>query len=92
MLGVVKNFINSEKAVAVGLLVVAASVLAALGKMSIDQWIDYTKWMATVYVGGKSIQGAVAKISEARGHEAVAAEATLELEKLRTAADSAPES
>lgn len=85
MLNVVRNFINSEKAVALGLLVLGATALTALGKMTIDQWIDYTEWMAAFYVGGKSIQGAAAKISEASGHKATAAEATLELEKLRAA-------
>ncbi len=59
---VVKNFINSEKAVAVGLLVIGATVLTALGDMSIVQWTDYTKWMATLYVGGKTAHGVAAVI------------------------------
>ncbi len=60
--GVIKNFINSEKAVAVGLLVIGATVLTALGNMSIEQWTSYTKWMATLYVGGKTAHGVASVI------------------------------
>lgn len=57
MLGAFKNLWNSEKAVAVGMLVIAATVLVGLGDMTIEQWTEYTKYLATVYVGGKTIQG-----------------------------------
>ena len=63
---VVKNFVNSEKAVAVGLLVIGATVLAAIGTMTIEQWMGYTKWMATVYVGGKTAHGIAATIAGAK--------------------------
>lgn len=72
---VLKNLISSEKAVAVGLLVVAASVLAALGQMSIEQWTSYTKWLAGIYVSGKAIQGAADSYGK---HRAEAARAGLE--------------
>lgn len=55
---VVKQLLGSEKAVAVGLLIIAASALTATGQMTIDEWMDYTKWLAGIYVGGKSLQGA----------------------------------
>lgn len=63
---VFKNFVNSEKAVAVGLLVIGATVLAALGKMTVEQWMSYTKWMGTVYVGGKTAHGIAATIATAK--------------------------
>jgi len=59
---VIKNLTNSEKAIFVGLLIVAATVLAAMGKMTIDAWIDYTKFMAATYVAGKTIQGTASVI------------------------------
>ncbi len=85
MLNVIKNLVNSEKAVALGLLVIAASVLAALGKMSIDQWISYTEWMAGFYVGGKSIQGAAALLGSSKvvKAEAVAEAAKVELQAMK---------
>ena len=55
---VFKSLFASEKAVFVGLLVIAASALTALDLMSVAEWQDYTKWLAGIYVGGKSIQGA----------------------------------
>lgn len=63
---VVKNFINSEKAVALGMLVIGATVLAAIGTMTIEQWIGYTKWMATLYVGGKTAHGVAAVIASSK--------------------------
>jgi len=54
---VVKNLLNSEKAVAVGLLVIAATVLAAVGKISFAEWQTYTRDLAIVYVSGKTVQG-----------------------------------
>lgn len=66
MLGVIKNFANSEKAVAIGLLVIGATVLTGVGSMDVDQWMAYTKFMAGFYVGGKTIQGAAAKFSDAK--------------------------
>jgi len=62
-MNVIKNFLNSEKAIFVGLLVIAATVLAALGKMTVDQWIAYTEWMAVTYVAGKTVHGAAVAIS-----------------------------
>jgi hypothetical protein len=59
-MSVVKNFINSEKAIVCLGLIVAASVLTALNHMTIAEWREYTTWIAGIYVGGKSLQGAAA--------------------------------
>lgn len=56
-MNVLRNLANSEKAIFVGMLIIAASVLAGMGKMTMDQWIAYTEWMAVTYVAGKTIQG-----------------------------------
>lgn len=86
---VLKNLIHSEKAVAVGLLVIAASVLAAIGKLSIQQWIEYTQWMAAVYVGGKTAQGVAAKVSEAQTAKSELAALKLALQRADAQADTA---
>lgn len=85
MFNVLKNLANSEKAVVVGVLIIAASVLTALGKMTIDQWINYSQLMAGIYVGGKSIQGAASVLSNAKTHRIVAEAAMIELEEMRAA-------
>jgi hypothetical protein len=64
--GVIKNFLNSEKAVASGVLVAASSILAALGHMPIDDWQSYTLTCLGIYTGGKTLQGAAAKLAEAK--------------------------
>ncbi len=59
-MNVLKSFLNSEKAVASGLLVIAATVLAAVGKITVQEWMDYTEVLLGIYVGGKAIQGTAA--------------------------------
>lgn len=66
MLDGIKNLLGSEKAIACGVLVVAATVLVGMGQMTIDQWIDYTKVIAVVYVGGKTVQGAATVLADSR--------------------------
>lgn len=59
---VVKNFLASEKAVAAGLLVVAATVFVLIGKISFADWQNYTQNLLGIYVAGKTIQGTAAVI------------------------------
>lgn len=73
----IKNLLASEKAIACGVLVICATVLVGLGHMTVKEWQDYTMVIAGIYVGGKTLQGAVTAISEAKvaaaAHEASAA-------------------
>ncbi len=89
MLQVIRNFVNSEKAVATGLLVIASSVLTAMGQMSIDQWMGYTQVMAGIYVGGKSVQGAAAALSGAKKANEENEQLRAELAKNDAGADAA---
>lgn len=63
---VLRNFANSEKGIFCVALIVAASILASTGQMSVAEWQDYTKWIAGIFVGGKAIEGAAAKLAEAK--------------------------
>lgn len=90
MFQVIKNFANSEKAVASGVLMVGATAMVALGKMSVPEWQEYTLWLLGIYTGGKTIQGTIASATgqkaakeEARAHESDAKEARKELKKLQ---------
>lgn len=96
----IKGLLGSEKAIAAGVLVVAATVLVITGKMSIAEWREYSLWCLGIYTGGKTIQGTAASI---KGHagapseagavaaEAVAAATTVadEIEANDSAADKA---
>lgn len=57
---VLKEFLGSEKAVAAGLLVVAATVFVLTGKISFADWQTYTTNLLGIYVAGKTIQGTAA--------------------------------
>ena len=76
---VFKSLFASEKAVFVGLLVIAASALTALDLMSVAEWQDYTKWLAGIYVGGKAVEGAASSVAgamKAQGPRTPTGEAT----------------
>lgn len=60
MLPVILNLLNSEKALASGVLVIASSVMVATGQITPEQWMAYTQTLLGIYVGGKTAQGAVA--------------------------------
>lgn len=55
----IKALLASEKALVGGSLVIAATVLVALGHMTVDNWQVYTRDIFYGYIGGKTLQGAV---------------------------------
>lgn len=89
LLNTLKNFLGSEKAIATGVLVIAATVMVILGKMTIQEWTSYTEILAGIYVGGKAIQGAASQVSGARGAKAELASIKAALASNDSAADAA---
>ncbi|UCC72059.1 MAG: hypothetical protein JSV86_17075 [Gemmatimonadota bacterium] len=85
LLNVLKNFANSEKAVAVGALILAATVLVILDRLSIQEWMEYTQVLAGIYVGGKALQGAASSVGGGKQIKAETAAIKMELAELRTA-------
>lgn len=63
---VLRQLFASEKAVASGALVVLATALAGLGKISFAEWQEYTIWCLGIYVGGKTVQGAASLLGAKR--------------------------
>jgi hypothetical protein len=62
-MGALVNLLHSEKAVTSGLLVLAASAMAMTGQITTEQWMDYTQTLLGIYIGGKTVQGAVSTIA-----------------------------
>lgn len=60
---VIKQLLNSEKAVTVGLLIICATVLAAMRLVTWVDWQNYTLKLAGLYIFGKTIQGAAETLS-----------------------------
>ncbi len=54
------DLLKSERGILTILLVIASVVLSAIGVITPQQWLDYTKWIFVTYVAGKTITGAVA--------------------------------
>jgi hypothetical protein len=54
------GMLKSRKALVAVLLIIGATVLVALGDMSVDQWIDIIKWLYGLFVAG-NIGSKVAK-------------------------------
>lgn len=63
MLQVIKSLMNSEKAVASGVLVLASSIMVLTGELTPEQWMSYTQNLLGIYVSGKTIQGVAAAVT-----------------------------
>ena len=59
----IKALISSEKAIAAGVLVFISTLFVIIGKMTVEQWNEYTLWALGIYVGGKTVQGATQAVA-----------------------------
>jgi uncharacterized membrane protein len=55
----IKDLFASERGLFGLLLVISATTLTGLGQMTVVQWQDFSMWIFGIYVGGKSLTGAV---------------------------------
>lgn len=78
MLEGIKALLSSEKAIAGGVLIICATVLCALGMLAVPEWQVYTRDIFLIYVGGKTVQGAVSVIAAAKAAPEVKVEAKTE--------------
>lgn len=53
------DFWKSERGLLALALIIGSVVLAALSVITADQWLDYSKWIFTAYVAGKTATGVV---------------------------------
>lgn len=61
---VLKNFLNSEKAVAAGVLAAIATVFVFTNRITVQEWMNYTEVLLAIYVGGKALQGGAAALAQ----------------------------
>lgn len=59
-MGALTDLLKSERGLFALVLIIAATVLTALGSMTVDAWRDFSLYIFGVYVAGKSLTGAVA--------------------------------
>lgn len=74
----IKALLASEKAIAGGVLIIASLVLVILGQMTVPEWQSYSRDIFIVYVSGKTVQGAVSSIADAKKAPQVKLEAKTE--------------
>lgn len=50
-----KNLFADAHGLAMLMLIAAASVLAGVGKMTVDQWTAYSQWIFMAWMGGHAV-------------------------------------
>lgn len=58
-MGAISDLWKSERGLIAVVLILSMSVLTGLGSFTGEQWIEYSKWISTVYIGSKTITGAI---------------------------------
>lgn len=58
-MGAIGDLWKSERGLISVALIIAATVLSALGMLTVQQWLDYTKWIFVTYAAAKTITGSV---------------------------------
>lgn len=54
-----RDLLGSERGFFALVLVIAATVLAGVGKMTIPEWQSLVVWIFGIYVSGKTVTGAI---------------------------------
>lgn len=55
----IKDLFASERGFLTLGIIIAATVLAAMAVMTVDQWTSFVQFIFVTYVGGKTVTGAV---------------------------------
>jgi hypothetical protein len=53
------DIFKSERGVFTLLVLIMVTILTAIGKVTADQWIEFTKWLTVAFISGKTISHAV---------------------------------
>jgi len=56
-MGAFTDLWKSERGLVAVILIIACTVLAVLGKLTVGEWTDYTKWIFVAYATAKTITG-----------------------------------
>lgn len=58
-MGALLDLWKSERGLVAVALIAAATVMTGMGIITVDQWLDYTKWLFVTYAAAKTVTGAV---------------------------------
>lgn len=76
-MGALKNLWNSERGLVAIALAVASTIMVVTGLMTIDQWVDYTKWVFLTYAAAKTVTGTADLINKANVAKSVASSVSM---------------
>lgn len=56
------DLLESERGIICVLLITASTILVIVGKLSAEDWLTYTKWIAVTLIASKTVTGTVETI------------------------------
>jgi hypothetical protein len=59
-MGAIADLWRSERGLVAIALIAAVTVLCGIGSVTVEQWLDYTKWIFVTYAAAKTVTGAAA--------------------------------
>lgn len=65
-MGALKDLLASERGLVSLALIIAATVLASTGAMTVELWVSYTVQLAALFMGSKAITGAAEALASKR--------------------------
>lgn len=65
-MGALADLWKSERGLVAIALIAAVTVLCVTSAVTVEQWLDYTKWIFVTYAAAKTVSGAAAVISQAQ--------------------------
>jgi len=74
-MGAITDLWKSERGLLAVLIIIAATVLTALGRMEITMWKEMSVWIFGLYAAGKTVTGAVDMLTASSRTKAEAAAA-----------------
>lgn len=69
-MGALSDLWKSERGLLGIALIVACTVLCVVSRISVDQWLDYTRWIFASYAASKAVTGAAVAFAASREAEA----------------------
>lgn len=68
-MGAIKDIWHSERGLLAIVIILAATVLTGLDRMTVDQWTSFVTYVFVAYVTGKTITGAMEAYKGAGQHK-----------------------
>lgn len=86
---ILKNFLNSEKAVASAVPLIIATVFVFTGRITEQQWMNFAMAITGIYTAGKTAHGVASEVSGAKKAKSELAELKDKVSSNDAVADSA---